>query len=369
MTDLVQPMPEAASAGHASAAQKGPREYPVMRRLAALAVLLALMGALGWLVYSAWRAVQDGFVAPLMLSPESAPVLQNKLRLTELELEKARSLAEAETASADAADAAAEHTELVALRETVTAGQPWTQTMQHLEARTGMAAIDNVTRREGVLTRMLAKQQRFVEVSKQNLGAGLINRAEYEREEQRLDELMLSALEAKRSRIDSELELRKVRLGQRSVAGAQGVPLMPEMVSREDLVTRIDVQLLHAEARKRTKLAERRALDYRVEKLDELMTQLRSVPLYQATETSLDVAFVPYTQLAAVHAGAEVLQCTFVIFRCRVVGRVSSLVAGEVVQPDPWGQSERGQYALLELSDRAALYAKTLRVRRVEDAK
>jgi len=45
------------------------------------------------------------------------------------------------------------------------------------------------------------------------------------------------------------------------------------------------------------------------------------------------------------------------------VGTVSELVPGEVVQPDPWGASTRGQYAVLDLRDHRSARSKTLRVR------
>lgn len=364
MTDLVHPMPEPQAPRAPRDARPQAVVTPLPRRLAALAVLVAVLGGFFWLGHAAWSAVQDAFVAPLELSPDSAPIMQNKLRLTELQLERARALAEAEAAAADLTDADAEKAGLVSLQRTVSSGREWTPRLQTLEAATGRAELENVSRREGVIARMIGKQQRFLELSRKNLAAGLITRAEHEREEQKLDELTLTLLEASRTRIDSELEVRKLRLSQRSLAGVQGVPLMPETVSREDLQTRVELQLLHVEARKRSREAERRALLFRVEKIDEVVEQLQRLPLYQATETPLDVAFVPYTQLQAVHVGAQVLKCTLIIFNCRVVGRVSALVPGEVVMPDPWGTSERGQYALLELGDRQALQARTLRVRR-----
>jgi hypothetical protein len=48
---------------------------------------------------------------------------------------------------------------------------------------------------------------------------------------------------------------------------------------------------------------------------------------------------------------------------CRPVGTVSEVVPGEVILPDPWGNQTRGQYAVLNLQDRDAARAKTLRVR------
>jgi hypothetical protein len=45
------------------------------------------------------------------------------------------------------------------------------------------------------------------------------------------------------------------------------------------------------------------------------------------------------------------------------VGTVTELVSGEVITQDPWGELARGQYVILEMRDRAALFERVLRVR------
>jgi hypothetical protein len=55
--------------------------------------------------------------------------------------------------------------------------------------------------------------------------------------------------------------------------------------------------------------------------------------------------------------------CTLSVFACRVVGTVSELVSGEVITQDPWGELARGQYIILEMRDRSALFERVLRVR------
>ena len=50
-------------------------------------------------------------------------------------------------------------------------------------------------------------------------------------------------------------------------------------------------------------------------------------------------------------------------FSCSHVGTVREMVPGEVVLPDPWGNQARGQYAILDLSDKSAMQNKLLRVR------
>jgi hypothetical protein len=84
---------------------------------------------------------------------------------------------------------------------------------------------------------------------------------------------------------------------------------------------------------------------------------------------SLDVAFVPYTQIDGVAPGAPVYSCIWGLFLCKPVGTVAELVPGEVILPDPWGNQARGQYAVLDLHDRGSAKARTLRVRHGRDSR
>lgn len=304
----------------------------------------------------------DAFVAPMSLSPDSAEVSENKVRLTELELERARGVAEAEGAGAELSEAEAELLGLTEFKRTLAAAQPWAGELHTAEATAGALELNNLAFRQQVLSRMISRQREAAEAARRNFEAGLIKRGDFEQEQLKLDQLTLSALDTTRTRAQSAFNARKIRLGQQSLAG--GAPPMPETVAREDLRVRLETQILHVQAKLRARKAEQRALLERVQKLDELVAQLKHRPLFQATERQLDVAFVPYTQLRGVVEGAEVIQCRMVVFGCRPVGVVLELLPGEVVQQDPWGNMERGQYAALALSDREAIRARTLRVRR-----
>jgi hypothetical protein len=138
---------------------------------------------------------------------------------------------------------------------------------------------------------------------------------------------------------------------------------MPELLTRQEQMIRVELELVHIDSEKRSKLAQRSALTERIAKIDELATELKSRPLFQAAEKSIDMAFVPYTQIDGVTRGATVYSCVWGLFMCRPVGTVSEVVPGEVILPDPWGNPTRGQYAVLNLQDREAARAKTLRVR------
>ena len=83
----------------------------------------------------------------------------------------------------------------------------------------------------------------------------------------------------------------------------------------------------------------------------------------RASEQSLDLAFVPYSQLEKVKPGRQVIACDLGVFRCRTVGAVSEMLPGEVVAEGIGRELNRGVYAVLKLRDAEAVKEKLLRVR------
>jgi hypothetical protein len=340
-------------------------EHPssaLTRTLASL-VLLGLAAGLAFLGHTAYRAMTDSYVAPMSLSPDSDPVVASKAKLTQLEIERARVRTQAEAIDAELAGIDVERTRLAALLERTTRALPWTQNINSLEAKAGTAAASSLAQERSVLLGMIARQEKIVDEARANMELGIIPRADYEKEEQSLSQVSLALLENDRSHAQSELSHKKTILGQRSLAGRTGAPAMPELLANEGLIVRLELELLRVDSQKRVKLGEKRALAETLGQLDELAALLKSRPLFQAIEKNLDLAFVPYTQLEGVAAGAKVFSCVWGFFACQEIGSVAEVVPGEVVLPDPWGKQARGQYAVLNLHDREAARATTLRVR------
>jgi hypothetical protein len=135
--------------------------------------------------------------------------------------------------------------------------------------------------------------------------------------------------------------------------------------AREEQAMRIELELLKLQTEMRAKRAERALLGDKVGMIHELEEQLRARPIFQAMTRSVEVAFVPYTQIDGVANGAAVYDCVWGLLFCEPVGAVAELVPGEVILTDPWGNQARGQYAVLELHDHEAAQSKSLRVRPV----
>src|SRR5262249_30751827 len=145
---------------------------------------------------------------------------------------------------------------------------------------------------------------------------------------------------------------------------ARGIPTTPEVIAHQDQLVKLNLELLRLDAEIRSKRTQRAADELQAAKLDELVAEMKSRPIFRAIESSQYVAFVPYTQIEGVKVGAEVFACKlWGLFMCHRAGRVAELVPGEVVAADPWGAPMRGQYAILDLTEPRAAEQQSLRVR------
>ena len=140
--------------------------------------------------------------------------------------------------------------------------------------------------------------------------------------------------------------------------------LIPEFATSADRDVRVELEIIKLQAERRSLIAERATAIDGITRMQDIFKQLKDRPIYRAIQARTDVGFVPYTQLEGVQAGADLVECKWILFRCSVVGRVSEVLSGEVIAQDPWSDVARGQYAILDLSDREASKEKVLRVRK-----
>jgi hypothetical protein len=192
------------------------------------------------------------------------------------------------------------------------------------------------------LEQALRSQERYVAQLEHDFEAGLIRQADLEREKGKLSEGRVAILENQRDSITS-----------REHWTSAGV---------DDL--RAYLELIKLEADHKGRLLEQASNEEALARLDSLLKAMRARPVYRATESNQNVAFVPYEQLDGVKPGAVVYQCTlWGLFNCKQVGRVADLLSGEVINPEAWAGESRGQYALLDLTDPLAARSRSLRVR------
>lgn len=334
----------------------------VRARFFAVVALGAFASAAACLGSEGYRAATDSFVAPMILSPESEVVLQIKMKMNELEIERGRIVDEVAGIDADLAASEKALVRLRALGTTLESSLEWTRAASAHQAWVSGQELTALSAQKTVLLAMAEKQSRIAKEANANLASSLISKTDQTREQLASDQAQLALLDNARSRVQHQAALNQAYAAQRSLSKNGGM-LMPEAIAREEQTVRIEIETARLESEQRAKRAEKKVVLAKLAKMDELEAQLKGRPLFRATDKAIEVAFVPYTQIDGVVANAVVYDCIWSVFRCKPVGSISELVPGEVILPDPWGNPARGQYVVLRLDQHAAARSKVLRVR------
>jgi hypothetical protein len=354
--------PDASGAGSPARRTKG-RLLARIFALGGLGLLLLGFGEGGLVAY---RLVTDSFVAPLILSKDSDTVVQSKLSLSRLLAERqAISVRmQGDQASISASEQAVQRLE--GIKSSASKALDWTLTIAEEQTSLGARDLSALEAQETVITRMIKDQEALVSQLHGYLDQGMIHKADLVREEVALNQLRVAALGNERDRLGNELQRHAADLTQRSLQNpkAKGVPATPEAIAHQDQLVRLDLEILKLRAEIDAKQMQREADRSQLDKIDQLLLDMKTRPIFRAIESSQNVAFVPYTQIDGVSPDATVIGCKlWGLFLCHPVGRVAELVQGEVVAEDPWGAQMRGRYAILELDEARAAESKSLRVR------
>ncbi len=357
----VTPRPSANDVG-AAAAIPAPLGSPIATRLGAFVALCGVAAALGYGGYTLYTCLRDSFAVPTILSASSDVVAATTLRLSELRVERVRAVAEIEGIDADLGGAEQALTRLQELKRTSSDAKHWTTRMTSSKATLSTAELEALESQKRVIVDMLAEQRVLTNRAQKDVEAGLISRTDFARQQQALSQVQLALLDNTRAMSRGQSALEESQLAQQALA-QDSAPQMPELVTRQEQMIRVDLEIVRIEAERRAKKAQREALVERVAQVDEMVMQIEERPLFQAAERDLELAFVPYTQLPGVATGAEVYDCVWGLVWCQPVGSVSQMVPGEVLQADPWGSQVRGEYVVLDLTNHQAARAKTLRIR------
>lgn len=344
------------------------RQPTLLTRLISLGMLGAVTAILTVVGDSVYKAARDSFVAPAILSPDSDVSMTGKLKLSEFSVERSRIAAAIQGIDAEVAAADRGLADLDQLRNKLEKSVRFTSEVTANKAVSGSAELETLLLQRRILLDMASQQKELVTKAQADLETGVISRSDYAKETQTLSQYELELAETDRATLQRRSESQENLLTQRALSHPQDSPLTPELMVREDQKIHVQLEKAHLEAEKRSKLAERAALSERMSTIDSLTTQLKNRPAYQAANKRLEVAFVPYSQIDGVQAGARVYACVWALFFCKAVGTVSEIAPGEILLPDPWGSPQRGQYAVLDLWDHESAKFKMLRVRSGDQA-
>ena len=318
------------------------------------------------------RALTDAWVAPLQLSPDNERVLDLRIRQTKEKADRARLIAELAGIEEELQAADLGLQRLKTLAKGYKGALAWSTQSQGRELRDLDDQVRNLESQRKLLSDLITDHERLLRRSDANRAAGFITDDQYEREAVgfhqlqvalRDCELQLSRAQAARSEATTRGQALYTALANHDDPERHPVAPSPDVIKFYDDEVRIELEISRLEAERRSALARKSAAQGAVQDMDQLLRELESRPLYRAMQRDTDLAFAPYDHLRHIGVGDNVFACSWSIVNCRVVGTVSEIVPGEVVTQDPWGELARGQYIVLDVRDRTALFERVLRVR------
>lgn len=340
-------------------------------RLVSLLGLAAVVAGLGYIARGGYYAATDSWVAPVTLSPDSDAVVDNNVRLNEHLARKAKLESDIARIDADVLGVERAMRRLQALHQNGQKALKWAARSTGQQAEASAASARSLEAQHRRLGEMMVRQQEAVARVQRNVEAGLASALELDREQQNVSELQLAIDENERRSADLRAKseessraagaLRAVAEAPNGADAAYGV--LPEVAISLERDVNVELGIARLESERRALLNEKTLATENLARLDDVLKQLKNRPLYRAIVASTDIAFVPYTQIEGVTPGVELVTCTWALFRCRTVGRVTEVLPGEVTAPDAWGKVSRGQYAVLELVEHDAAREKLLRAR------
>ena len=184
----------------------------------ALAWLFIVLASVGFGSVTAYYAFVDSFIAPAILSPDSDVALTSKLRLGELEVERARAAADIEGIDADIETASAAMLHLEELRKASAMSIQWTASLTSQRVASGATELRSLMQRKGILSHLLEEQRTLAERARTDVESGVISRTQYAKEAQSVGQIELELLENDRAIEQSALHGRESALVQQGLA-------------------------------------------------------------------------------------------------------------------------------------------------------
>lgn len=339
-------------------------------RLFAFIALSIMITSCGYISHEGYYIVKDSFVAPFSLGPDNDLVIDNRLKLAQIEMEKAHDISIKESSEAIIYAGNLSLSELESFHFIGKKALAFPTTTVGQQVTSSNIDINKLIQESQTLKTMQQRQETFVAKAKANLEAGVIQRPDYEKEIQAFDQINLASSENDRSKIEMELMQFQAKLGQSSFArkDKNGNPIpTPEIVMNEYQLTLIDNQILSTRAIIQSAEAEEARVTKELANISSLEEKIMSRPIFKAINENQDLAFAPYPSLQGIAPGKKIMDCVWDIFNCREVGKVGNIIPGETILPDIFtGGQVRGQFITLNfnnVSHADSMQSKILRVR------
>jgi hypothetical protein len=342
-------------------------------RALALLCLLGVAAGTAFATSLVHSALSDAWVAPLRLSPDNERVVDLRIQRTKEKADRARLSAEVVGIDQELQAVDVSLRRMQSLSADYRGALVWTAEAQSKELRDLAQQSNELQSKSQMMNKLLGEQRAVLARADSDRAAGLITSTEFDRQSiavhqlevaQQDCEIELDRVEASRSDATARGQaLTSASSGPSNPSRHRASQLSPDVIKFYDDQVRVELEVARLEAEKRSAQARREAAQGALDDMGQLLRELEARPLYRAMQQNTDVAFAPYDHLRRFAVGDEVYTCILSVFACRVVGAVTELVSGEVITQDPWGELARGQYVILEMRDRSALFERVLRVR------
>jgi hypothetical protein len=298
----------------------------------------------GYISTSVFYMVSDSWIQPMVVSPTDERVLTLKSELAEkdnlrdkvaLELQHTERFIssqqefQAEFVRAVKADLAERKTTLRRLRSLAS----------------GYA---------GERSRIRKSNRAFAQQSKKQMtreyAARLIDRSEFLAGAYQLGQIATSNLSLAERQVEFETRAQELDGEARALEAILSEKQADGALSYEVLKVKQEYDSSRLETTKA--LESREALKQSLARYDAIIQTIKQSPFLRAADQSANVAFVPYSNLDQIRAGAPVYACALEMIACSEVGQVKDVLAGEVTFKHPFRDKNlRGQMVELDLDD------------------
>jgi hypothetical protein len=301
----------------------------------------------GYIATSAFYFVSDSWVQPMVVSPTDEKVLALESQVTEQENVRDRILADLNHADRYIAVQQAYQAEFAQAIRADLSGR------KAALSRVRKLAKDYA----GARGRVQASNQAFASASRkrmtQEYAAGLIDRSDMLSGKFQLAQITSSNLSLAERQAEYETRAADLETEAQALDAILSEKGGTAALSYDVLKIKQEYEMSRLETAKA--IESREALKASLTRQDAILADLRGSPWLRAVHAKAHVAFVPYGNLDEVSVGSPVYGCALEMIFCSKVGKVMSILPGEVNFKHPHREKMlRGKMIELELSDQDA---------------
>ncbi|HUQ06783.1 MAG TPA: hypothetical protein VM261_29975 [Kofleriaceae bacterium] len=317
------------------------------RALGFAVLTIIVIVLVGYIATSAFYFVSDSWVQPMRVAASDERVLSLQSQLTEQENTKDKIIADLNHADRYIAVQQTYQGEFAAaIRADLTGRKAALNRVRELAS--GYASARDRVRRSNQAY-AAASQKKMAE----EYAAGLIDRGQMLSGKFQLAQITSSNLtlaerqaeyEDRATDLEAEAQALNAILDEKGGTSALSYDVLK--IKQEYELSRLETQKA---------IESREALKSSLERQEKVVDGLKQSPYLRAVDGNANVAFVPYSNMDDVRAGAPLYGCALEMLFCRKVGKIVEVMQGEVSFKHPHREKVlRGRMIVVDLKDKSA---------------